>query len=397
MARQSRSASKPAPPPFPMQQQVSATVHLTTLGQMLTKRTKAFEDLLPREARAAGGAAQFNRALLLTLSKALDEGGPWIEIVGTQQGRRSVILAALEAASYGLQVNGFLGHAYLVPRRRRRDGPWEAMFMPGYIGKNELAYRTGRVRQIESRSIRECDEFDYSEGSKAFLHYKRPLDADMRSPLIGAYSLARMADGPESFRVLGREEVERKRACSDMWKHMGENSIWGKWPDPMWAKSANHELHKVLPHMVQSQALARIEELREVGEDAPILDASLPEFAGLLLPEATEGQEVPQSQRPSKLTVTVPAAAQEEIEAEASEPRANGRIDILAAGQVWKVLMARADEKKMVNEIILNATLKRVLKAYGVEEVSDIKADDLPKILAELKEIEFDEAGEESK
>src|SRR5437588_11490017 len=68
-------------------------------------------------------------------------------------------------AQLGLSL-GPLGHFYLAPHAG------EAVFILGYKGMVELAYRSGKLRRIEAKVVREGDDFDWRGGTRAFLDFK---------------------------------------------------------------------------------------------------------------------------------------------------------------------------------------------------------------------------------
>ncbi len=55
---------------------------------------------------------------------------------------RSLFTAVAEAAALGLDLDGILGHAYLIPFKNH--GVLEATLVPGDKGIKERAYRSGR-------------------------------------------------------------------------------------------------------------------------------------------------------------------------------------------------------------------------------------------------------------
>src|SRR5881296_2837437 len=98
---------------------------------------------------------QFETATLtyLRLNPKLVECNPYGIVGGLRLG-----------AQLGLSL-GPLGHFYLVQFKG------EAVFILGYRGMIELAYRSGKVKRIEARVVREGDAFDFRHGSRAFLDF----------------------------------------------------------------------------------------------------------------------------------------------------------------------------------------------------------------------------------
>jgi len=89
----------------------------------------------------------------------------------------TLIVAASEAAALGLEIDGVLGHAHLVPfKNNKRGGIREIVLVPGYLGLKELAYRSGMISSIEAAAVYKDDEFDYELGTDKFIKHK-PSDS----------------------------------------------------------------------------------------------------------------------------------------------------------------------------------------------------------------------------
>jgi recombination protein RecT len=161
---------------------------------------------------------------------------------GTDAGQQSVLLAAMEAATVGLEPNTPLQHAWLVPRRRRApDGSqvWEARLWLGYRGLLTLIRRSHTVRELVADIVHTNDEFGWSRELDRDTLWHRPAPG-ARGKATCVYAIARMHNGGTQFVVLDRSEVEKRRDCSDGWTDAKsrQHSPWTKWPASMWRKSA---------------------------------------------------------------------------------------------------------------------------------------------------------------
>lgn len=156
---------------------------------------------------------------------------------GSKQGEQSVLLAAMEAATVGLEPNTPLQHAWLVPRKDH--GVWEARFWIGYRGLLTLIHRGGAVREVVAGVVHENDEFGWGRELDRDTLTHRP-GGDNRGKATHVYAIARLINGGAQFEVLTRAEVEKRREQSDGWKDAKSRpySPWTKWPDAMWKKSA---------------------------------------------------------------------------------------------------------------------------------------------------------------
>jgi recombination protein RecT len=83
----------------------------------------------------------------------------------------SVLGCMMQAAALGLYF-GMNGQCYMVPYGK------EATFVTGWRGHVTLALRGAMGSMVNSGAVRPGDEFDYSDGSKPFVHHKRLGDRD---------------------------------------------------------------------------------------------------------------------------------------------------------------------------------------------------------------------------
>ena len=120
------------------------------LRRVIDRQAAELELVLP-----AGLAPDRFARLILTAVKSQPK---LLLAFGTSQGRQSVLFAAMEAATVGLEPNTPLQHAWLVPRRGRRaegDQIWEGppvARLPGSAGPGAprrrrcAGARRGRLR-----------------------------------------------------------------------------------------------------------------------------------------------------------------------------------------------------------------------------------------------------------
>lgn len=83
----------------------------------------------------------------------------------------SILGCMMQAASLSLYF-GMNGQCYMVPYGG------EATFVTGWRGHVTLALRGNLGSMVNSGAVRPGDEFDYSDGSKPFIHHKRIGDRD---------------------------------------------------------------------------------------------------------------------------------------------------------------------------------------------------------------------------
>src|SRR5436309_10256145 len=90
-------------------------------------------------------------------------------------------------AQLGLSL-GPLGHFYLAPHAG------EAVFILGYRGMVELAYRSGKLRRIKACVVRDGDHFDFRYGTRAVLDHTPSGPHDERE-WRAVYAVAELTNG----------------------------------------------------------------------------------------------------------------------------------------------------------------------------------------------------------
>jgi recombination protein RecT len=184
--------------------------------------------------------------------------------------QQSLLGAIMQAAQLGLEPDGVLGHAYLVPFKGK------VTLIAGYKGLIDLARRSGAVVSIQAHVVYEADEFDYSYGLQDCLRHK-PALRDRGRP-IAAYAAAVLKDGGHAFEVMSVEDVNAIRDNSQGYKaakQYGGDSPWDSNWDEMARKTAVRRLAKYLPISVEFQRAAAHGELFDAGvhPDMDLIDA----------------------------------------------------------------------------------------------------------------------------
>jgi recombination protein RecT len=176
---------------------------------------------------------------------------------------RSIVRAVAEAAKLKLNVDGVLGHAYLVPFKDR--GVPKAQMMLGYRGMLHLAYQSDKVERVHAAVIHEADLFAYHEGTVPHFHHERPKLGTDRGPMIGAYAMAHLRGSTiPLIEVLDQGEIEARRQSSASFRFKPKDSPWTTHADAMWMKTAVRALGKRLP-VPELQAAALRDEARDEG------------------------------------------------------------------------------------------------------------------------------------
>ena len=228
----------------------------------------------------------------------------------------SILKALLDAAELGLVPSGLVGQAYLVPYRNRHTGRKEAQLIPGYRGLIDLARRSGEVKAIEARTVRENDEFEIVFGTDGMVRHvpyinrsnetvefenpDRPGEMVSRvkdgGNFIGAYMIATLSDGVKQVEWMSWAEINLIRARS---RAQGDGP-WVTDPGEMGKKTVTRRGSKYLPIAIDSplnRALAMEEEaernataLKSVGVSAN--RAALEGALGITAPEETTDGDI---------------------------------------------------------------------------------------------------------
>lgn len=199
--------------------------------------------------------------------------------------------ALLACAQLGLEPDGLLGQAYLVPYGNR------VQLLIGYKGLIDLARRSGEMTSLIAHSVHENDEFSFDFGTCELPHHTFNLTKD-RGDVIAFYAIARFKDGSYHFDLMTKPEVDAIRHRS---ANSGSNTPWETDYEEMGKKTVIRRIAKYLPMSVQ-KACAYDGHSANVGRDGDIV--------------ITSEAFTPTEDEPQQITSTEP----EEITVEKSKP-----------------------------------------------------------------------------
>lgn len=187
--------------------------------------------------------------------------------------RSSLFISAAQAASLGLEIDGVLGHAYLVPFKNR--GTLEAVLVPGYLGLKELAYRSGMISSLEMAAVYPDDGFEFEKGTAHYLKHT-PSDSAANGAVKHVYAIVRTTTGGVLFEVMSWAQVEKHRDKFAKGINRAE-SPWNTNPVAMALKTVLRKALKLAPLNPELQRLMQQDELAEQplftsGTEAPVED-----------------------------------------------------------------------------------------------------------------------------
>lgn len=128
---------------------------------------------------------------------------------------QSLIGSIIQCLQLGLEPDGLLGQAYIIPFKKT------AQLIIGYKGMLRLINDTGKVKPVRARLVYKADEFEIEYGLNERIVHKPAFKKDDK--VIGAYCIAELKDGGFIMDYMTRDEIEHVRNSgmsgnSDAWK-----------------------------------------------------------------------------------------------------------------------------------------------------------------------------------
>jgi recombination protein RecT len=190
--------------------------------------------------------------------------------------RQSLYSAVMRSAQLGLEPDGILGQAYLIPFKGK------VQFIAGYKGLIDLARRSGEVSNIIAKEVCENDEFEVDFSKEIPFVHKPELYGD-RGEVTHFWAMARFKDGSFHWDYMTKDEVIAIRDGSSGWKSAMQyakrdeegnvaeiNSPWAQHFNEMGKKTVIRRIAKFLPMSVQRAAA--FDELADAGKPVAIND-----------------------------------------------------------------------------------------------------------------------------
>lgn len=166
----------------------------------------------------------------------------------------SLIGAIIQSSQLGLEPDGVLGHAYLVPYGK------VCTFIPGYKGLLALARRSGEISTVYAEVVHSKDVFEFELGLTPRLKHI-PTDDEEEGTFSAAYAIAKLKDGGVQFVVMRKGAIEKIRKRSKA----SSNGPWVTDFEEMAKKTVLRRLCKLLPCSVEMEKAVALDERAEVG------------------------------------------------------------------------------------------------------------------------------------
>lgn len=195
----------------------------------------------------------------------------------------SLLGAVMQSAQLGLEPDGVLGHAYLIPFWNGKRNTFEVQFLPGYKGLIDLARRSGQVDTIEARVVHTGDSFKYEFGLNPKLEHTPKFGAGDREPMA-VYAIAGLKSGARQFDLMSIEEVNAIRARS----RAKDSGPWVTDFEEMAKKTVLRRLCKLLPVSVELQKAVALDEMAERGVPQELDVLALPHVSDVVDAEPSQ-------------------------------------------------------------------------------------------------------------
>jgi len=152
----------------------------------------------------------------------------------------SVMLALVTSVQLGLKPNTPLGKAFIIPYKGY------AQFQFGYQGILDLAYRSGMVRFVDAKIVKEGDTFDYEYGTGNFLRHRESEDPKrVDAKITHVWAMLELTNGGQNFVVWTWDKVLNHRDVYS--KTTSKDTPWYTNPEAMGKKTLILQVSKFAP------------------------------------------------------------------------------------------------------------------------------------------------------
>lgn len=172
----------------------------------------------------------------------------------------SIIGSVMRLAQVGLEPDG--RNAHLVPFGK------ECTPVIDYRGYMELARRSGQVADIYAEAVYSNDHFIYTLGLHRDIVHE-PSSGE-RGKLTHTYAVCNFKDGGQAFVVLNEADVMKRKAESKTATR--SDSMWVKWPEKAWNKTAVRALAAFMPYSPEMQLAENTDRAVDSGRDFISID-----------------------------------------------------------------------------------------------------------------------------
>lgn len=274
-----------------------------TLGEWLNQRKESLNNALPANTVNVDRFMQ-SAFLAITNPKMPDL---------VRCSKESIFRSLKEAAAYGLELNGMLGQAYLIPYNEK--GTMTCHLQLGYKGLIALARRSNTIKTIAAEAIHENDIFDCELASGRSIHHKIDIFKE-RGEVVAYYCLVELANGGEQFKVMSKKEIEKHRdKFSKAYNPKDPNNIWNKNFDAMALKTCVIQALKLCPISIEAMDAVAKEEKDDIKDYSEPVEYTISDE----VPETKEETPAVEDKKQQK--------KEEPVQEQSSFDEANGMTD----------------------------------------------------------------------
>ena len=253
--------------------EVATTEKKGTLGEWLKDRKESFLQALPVN---TVNVDRFMQSAILAITN------PKMPNL-VKCSKDSIFRSLKEAAAYGLELNGMLGQAYLIPYNVK--GVMTCSLQLGYKGLIALARRSNTIKTIAAEPIHENDIFEAQLGMGRSLSHKIDITKE-RGEVIGYYCLVELCNGGSQFKVMSKKDVENHRdKFSKAYDAKDNNNIWNKNFDAMALKTVVIQALKLCPISIEAMDAVAKEEKADIKDDITTVDYTITDVPETFIPE----------------------------------------------------------------------------------------------------------------
>lgn len=207
----------------------------TDVRSLLWDNKRKLEGLLPEHISVDRFLAQAFRAIV--------EAPPGI----WKCTRSSILNSVLKACKYGLELDGIIGEAYLVPYKT------ECELIPGYKGLMKLAHQANEIKSIIAACVYKADKFRYELGMHVDVRHLPKAENDEQladENITHVYAVAALSNGGYVPCVWPVSKIRHHRdtySPAYKWAESGDRGRGGGQKDSIW--------HKQFPKMAMKTVI----------------------------------------------------------------------------------------------------------------------------------------------
>jgi recombination protein RecT len=344
--------------------------------QMAKKPIDTFRDLLDK----------LKPQLQMALPKHVDVGRMIRICVTTLQRnpdllactQESVLGCLFQCAQLGLEPDGLLGHAYLIPFNDKKNNRKICTLIVGYKGLLKLARQSNEIASISARVVYSKDEFEYEFGLEDKLTHKPTHDEDP-GEMTYAYAIFRYKGGGYHFDVMSKVEIDAIRARSKS----GQSGPWVTDYDEMAKKTVLRRASKMAPASIEDLSRAIALDSRSEAGIAPSLDIDMPPPPAADVPGVeAQGRRLTLGK---KATIDVPSTEAQAEQTPASPTNVTAAKAEPAKEFIMSTSKERGDIARMATEAHLS--ISDVCGWVGKKTTTELSHDEVEAIKAKIMKV----------